>query len=157
MTRTLTLLVVTFLSSAVACVQQKSEWKDPAKHTVRFVTVEPNVRLEVLDWGGSGQPVVLLAGHGNSAHVFDEFAEKLTETNRVYGVTRRGFGRSSHPDSGYGMERLAADILKVLDSLQIVSPVLVGRGRLPGQRLRARPSPVLRTATRWSGCAPLPV
>ena len=41
---------------------------------VRFVTVEDDVRLELLDWGGSGQPVVLLAGSGNSAHVFDDFA-----------------------------------------------------------------------------------
>ena len=120
------LMVLTFLSSAVACVQRKTEWKDPSKHSVQFVTVQPNVRLEVLDWGGSGRPVVLLAGYGNSAHVFDEFAEKLSETNHVYGITRRGFGSSSRPDVGYEMERLAADVLRVLDSLRIVNPVLAG-------------------------------
>jgi len=119
-------MVLTFLSSAVACVQRKTEWKDPSKHSVQFVTVQPNVRLEVLDWGGSGRPVVLLAGYGNSAHVFDEFAEKLSETNHVYGITRRGFGSSSRPDVGYEMERLAADVLRVLDSLRIVNPVLGG-------------------------------
>src|SRR5437899_4830615 len=42
-------------------------WPDPSKHDVKFVTVEEGVRLEVLDWGGSGRPVVLLAGSGNSA------------------------------------------------------------------------------------------
>lgn len=120
------LMVVTLLSSAVACVQQKTDWKDPSKHTVQFVTVQANVRLEVLDWGGSGRPVVLLAGYGNSAHVFDEFAEKLSETNRVYGITRRGFGSSSRPDSGYEMERLAEDVLGVPDLVRIVSPVLAG-------------------------------
>jgi hypothetical protein len=36
----------------------------------RFVTVAPNVRLEVLDWGGSGRNLVLLAGGGNTSHVF---------------------------------------------------------------------------------------
>jgi len=36
--------------------------------------VEKNVKLEVLDWGGSGEPLVLLAGPGNSAHIFDKFA-----------------------------------------------------------------------------------
>ena len=95
------LLMLTLLSGAVTFAQrtaqssQKKAWEDRSKHTVRFVTVAPNVQLEVLDWGGSGQPVVLLTGYGNSAHVFDEFAEKLSETNHVYGITRRGFGMSS--------------------------------------------------------------
>src|SRR5262245_44669519 len=38
---------------------------------VRFVPVDANVRLEVLDWGGTGKTIVLLAGGGNTAHVFD--------------------------------------------------------------------------------------
>jgi pimeloyl-ACP methyl ester carboxylesterase len=85
-----------------------------------------DVQLEVLDWGGVGRPVVLLAGFGNSAHVFDEFADKLSQTNRVYGITRRGFGSSSHPASGYDVQRLAQDIVAVLDALRIESPVLAG-------------------------------
>src|SRR5262249_368693 len=118
------LVALTCLSSAVTCAQTK--WRDASKHKVQFVTVQPNVRLEVLDWGGSGQPVGLLAGYGNSAHVFDEFAEKLSETNHVYGITRRGFGSSSRPASGYEMERLAADVAVVLDALGILRPVLAG-------------------------------
>ena len=47
--------------------------KDPSPHTRRFVRVEKSVRLEVLDWGGSGRPLVLLAGGGDTAHVFDDF------------------------------------------------------------------------------------
>jgi hypothetical protein len=39
-------------------------WRDPSPHTIRFVVVEKNVRLEVLDWGGSGRPLVFLAGVG---------------------------------------------------------------------------------------------
>jgi pimeloyl-ACP methyl ester carboxylesterase len=62
--------------------------------------VEDGVRLEVLDWGGPGRPVVLLPGD-NTAHVFDDFAVKLSETSRVYRITRRGFGASSHPKLGY--------------------------------------------------------
>jgi non-heme chloroperoxidase len=120
------LLAFTVLSSVAACSQNKTEWKDPSKHTVQFVTVEPNVQLEILDWGGAGRSVVLLAGYGNSAHVFDEFAEKLSESNRVYGITRRGFGYSSHVTSGYDAQHLAADVLYVLDSLKIAAPVLAG-------------------------------
>jgi hypothetical protein len=29
---------------------------DESPHTVQFVTVDRNVKLEVLDWGGSGRP-----------------------------------------------------------------------------------------------------
>ena len=45
---------------------------------MKFIPVEKNVKLEVLDWGGSGKPLVLLAGLGNSGHIFDRFAPKLT-------------------------------------------------------------------------------
>src|SRR5262249_3174872 len=74
--------------------QQATAWRDPSPHKVGFVAVEKSVRLELLDWGGSGRPVVLLAGGGNTAHVFDEFAPKLAGAFHVYGLTRRGFGAS---------------------------------------------------------------
>lgn len=106
--------------------QQAASWHDPSPHKVQFVTVEKDVKLEVLDWGGSGRPIVLLAGSGNTAHVFDDFAPKLNSEFHVYGITRRGFGASSKPDSGYDDQRLANDVLTVLDSLRIHKPVLVG-------------------------------
>src|SRR5690349_16209825 len=46
-------------------------WIDPSPHAVRFVEVEAGVRLEVLDWGGQGSPILLLAGHGDTGHIFD--------------------------------------------------------------------------------------
>ena len=88
--------------------------------------MDKNVRLEVLDWGGSGRPVVLLAGGGNTAHVFDEFAPKLTTNYHVYGITRRGFGASSFSASENGADRLGDDVLAVIDSLKLSRPVLVG-------------------------------
>ena len=79
----------------------ETAWKDPSPHTMQLVTVDNTtntpVSLEVLDWGGSGRPLVLLAGLGNTAHIFDKFAPKLTATYHVYGITRRGFGASSAP------------------------------------------------------------
>lgn len=111
---------------ACATAQHPSAWVDPTPHRVQFLQVEENVRLEVLDWGGSGRALVLLSGSGNTAHVFDDFAPKLTRLCHVYGITRRGYGASSHPDSGYTAQRLAADVLAVLDSLQLKSPVIAG-------------------------------
>ena len=110
---------------------------DAASHTVSFVTVDKDVKLEVVDWGGSGRPVVLLTGLGNNAHVYDKFAAKLTSTYHVYGITRRGFGASSKPplDNGnYTADRLGDDVLAVLASLKIDKPVLVGHS-IAGEEL----------------------
>ncbi len=103
-------------------------------HTIRFVSVENNVSLEVIDWGGSGRSLVLLAGGGDTAHVFDNFAPKLTATFHVYGITRRGFGESGFSAEGYGADRLGDDVLTVLDSLKLNRPVLVGHS-LAGEEL----------------------
>jgi non-heme chloroperoxidase len=105
--------------------QQPPEWKDPSPHIRQFVTVDKNVRLEVLDWGGSGRPLVLLAGGGDTAHAFDDFAPKLTPSFHVYGITRRGFGQSGFSLEGWGADRLGDDVLAVLDSLKLQRPVLV--------------------------------
>ena len=114
--------------------QQLAAWHDPSPHTVQFVTVDKDVKLEVLDWGGAGRPVVLLAGLGNTAHVFDDFAPKLTVQYHVYGITRRGFGASSVPATGYTADRLGDDVLAVLDALKLDRPVLVGHS-IAGEEL----------------------
>jgi len=129
-------VAIVMLSTVLMATSQAQEpvaWRDPSKHQVRLVTVEKGVELEVLDWGGSGRPVVLLAGSGNSAHVFDDFAPKLTDCCHVYGITRRGYGASSQPASGYDEQRRADDILRVLDSLSIDAPVLAGHSMAGGE------------------------
>jgi non-heme chloroperoxidase len=123
---TVRLLVLGLVITATGCAQESTPWHGPSKHTVQFVSVEEGVQLEVLDWGGTGRPVVLLAGRGSTAHVFDGFAEKLTDSNHVYGITRRGFGASSKPTSGYSEQRRTEDDLKVFDALKLVAPVAVG-------------------------------
>jgi non-heme chloroperoxidase len=44
----------------------------------------------------------------------------------VYGITRRGFGASSVPDTGYDADRMGDDVLAVLGSLKLARPVLGG-------------------------------
>jgi non-heme chloroperoxidase len=107
---------------------------DSSPHTTRYVTVDKDVSLEVLDWGGSGRSVVLLAGLGDTAHVFDQFALKLTARYHVYGITRRGYGNSSTPWSGYSADRLGDDVLAVLDALHLRRPILVGHS-IAGEEL----------------------
>ena len=84
------------------------------------------MRLEVLDWGGTGRPLVLLAGGGNIAHIFDEFGPKLSTDYHVYGITRRGFGASSYSATHDPADRLGDDVVAVIDVLKLNRPVLVG-------------------------------
>lgn len=118
----------TLLSSFIMPLhsQDGTTWKDPSPHAVRYVSVGDGVQLEVLDWGGPGRAVVLLAGGGDTAHVFDDFAPKLTTRNHVYGITRRGFGTSGYAEATNVGERLGEDVLAVIDSLKLDRPLLVG-------------------------------
>lgn len=122
-----------FLLAAACTHKSDSSW-----HTVQFVPVERNVKLEVLDWGGSGRPLVLLAGLGNTAHVFDQFAPRLTGFGHVYGITRRGFAPSSVPTpftaATYSADRLGDDVLAVIDHLRLNRPVLIGHS-IAGEEL----------------------
>ena len=99
---------------------------DTSGHKVSFVTVEPGVQLEVLDWGGTGDTLVLLTGMGDNAHVFDEFAYQFNNRFHVIGITRRGFGRSSQPAHGYDIDTRARDDITVLDKLNIREAIFVG-------------------------------
>ena len=111
-------------------------WGHPASHSIRFVTVDRDVKLEVLDWGGpsGGRPLVMLAGGGATAHSLDPLAAKLAAKYRVWGITRRGFGASSAVTWGISADRLGDDVLAVLDALKITKPVLVGHS-IAGQEL----------------------
>lgn len=100
--------------------------QDHTPHTVRLVTVAPGVQLEVVDWGGSGSPMVLLTGLGDNAHVFDLFAFQFTPYFHVIGITRRGFLPSSQPETGYDVKTRAADDIAVLDALKVDRAVFVG-------------------------------
>jgi pimeloyl-ACP methyl ester carboxylesterase len=109
---------------------------DRSPHQIRFVTVAPDVRLEVLDWGGRGPPLVFLSGLQDVAHGFDDFAPRFTDHYHVLAVTRRGYGASSRPPSGYDLATRVADLAAVLDSLRLARVALVGHS-IAGDELTA--------------------
>jgi len=117
---------------------KETAWKrDASPHTIQFVAVDKDMKLEVLDWGGSGRPLVFLAGLGNTAHIFDDFAPKLAGQYHVYGITRRGFGASSTPAPiavNYTADRLGDDVLGVCTALKLERPVLAGHS-IAGEEL----------------------
>ena len=118
-------VLATLFAHDVEGTQPIASWRDPSPHQLRWVTVDSSVRLEVLDWGGSGPPLVLL-GCYLTAHAYDEIAPKLTDQFHVYGITRRGIGASDRPAGGYSVQRSADDVVEVLDSLGVEKSILVG-------------------------------
>lgn len=97
-----------------------------ASTIISLVAIRPEVSLEVVEWGGNGESLILLAGLGHTVHAFDQFAPRFCDKYRVLGITRRGFGVSSCPESGYDLATLTEDIKLVMDSLRIDKAVLVG-------------------------------
>jgi pimeloyl-ACP methyl ester carboxylesterase len=98
---------------------------DTAPHTVRRVLTARDVEVEVVDWGGRGPALIFLAGFGNTAHVWDEFAPRFTHGYHVIGITRRGFGASSKPAEGYDAQALARDVISVMDAMRLPRAAIV--------------------------------
>ncbi len=128
--RTITLVTMSVLIGACSSPQTKKS----TEHEVLFLEGSNNNKLEVLDWGGNGEPMLFLAGMGDNAHVFDDFAPRFTDKYHVYGLTRRGFGASAQTEAGYDTKTLAEDILPVLNTLHIHKVILVGHS-IAGQEL----------------------
>jgi pimeloyl-ACP methyl ester carboxylesterase len=101
-------------------------WTDTTHHKAGFVPVDKGVQLHYLDFGGTGTPLVMLAGLGNTAHAWDDFAPRFTDRFHVVAITRRGFGESSHPDDGYDPKRLVDDLRAALDRLHLTRVILLG-------------------------------
>jgi pimeloyl-ACP methyl ester carboxylesterase len=125
------LAALLILGILYSCSSAKTN--EPATHKINFIAGSNNNKLELLDWGGNGQPILFLAGLGNSAHIFDEFAPRFTDNFQVYGLTRRGFG-ASVPANGYDLKTLTSDILAIMDSMGIQKAILVGHS-IAGEEL----------------------
>ncbi len=121
----------------VACESSPSDPPpdDPATpHRVSRVEAAQGVELEVLDYGGEGPALVFLAGMGNTAHIYDELALEFRATHHVYALTRRGFGASDWPDTGYDTATLGRDVLGLLDGLGLARASFAGHS-LAGDEL----------------------
>lgn len=73
--------------------------------------------VNVVEFGGSGQPVLLLHGLMGRARTWWPVAEWLTRHGRVLGIDARGHGRSPRPVDGAVTEDFAADVAEVIRDL----------------------------------------
>ena len=76
---------------------------------------------------GSGQPVVLIHGFPLSGRSWEKQTTALLAAGyRVITYDRRGFGGSSQPSVGYDYDTFAADLDKLMTTLDLRDAVLVG-------------------------------
>ena len=94
---------------------------DTSPHRSRSVTTDDGIRIEVLDWGGEGRPLIFIPDVGDSAHVFDSFVPELAANFQIYGISRR-------PAGNFSATRLGDDVLAVMTALKLERPILVGHG-----------------------------
>jgi non-heme chloroperoxidase len=114
-------LVATCMPKQIARAAQEGELARKSG----FVTVN-GVKLHYLDWGGNGETILMLAGFGDTADVFDDFASKFIDCFHVLSLTRRGFGESERPETGYEVRTRVEDIHQFLDALKIDRTNIVG-------------------------------
>jgi non-heme chloroperoxidase len=91
-----------------------------------FVDACDDVRIHVQDLG-RGPTVVFISGFGLDTELWDRQVRVLTAQGyRTVCVDQRGHGLSDKPLDGYDVERMADDLIAVLDNIGIDDATLVG-------------------------------
>jgi pimeloyl-ACP methyl ester carboxylesterase len=88
--------------------------------------VSGGVELAIGRAGEGPDPVVCLHGITAQHRAFNAAARYLGPSRGLIGVDLRGRGDSDKPESGYGLETHASDVLRVLDHLGLENAVLLG-------------------------------
>jgi pimeloyl-ACP methyl ester carboxylesterase len=84
------------------------------------------VSLHYLDWGGTGDLLLLLPGWTHTAYTYAGIAPAFTDRFRVIGLTRRGHGASEKVDTGFTVDALVQDVVSFVDAIGATRVVLVG-------------------------------
>jgi pimeloyl-ACP methyl ester carboxylesterase len=98
------------------------------------VEVGPGDRIHFLDWGGRGEPgVLLIHGLSNTAWSWAPVARRLVARRRVVAMDLRGHGLSDAPTGASGAQDLAADVIAAAEGSGLIAAmdsrvVLAGHG-----------------------------
>jgi pimeloyl-ACP methyl ester carboxylesterase len=117
-------LGMALLTQVSACAGQPPSVAATATPLEGFVQTN-GVRLQYLDYGGSGPFLILIHGLADDPHSFDDLAPAFTDQRHVIAYARRGSG-SSDARGPYDDATLAADLLGLMDALKIARADLAG-------------------------------
>lgn len=92
----------------------------------RAERVPGDVDLAIWRAGEGEQPLILIHGITAQHRIFNDIARNLVDDYELVGVDLRGRGDSGKPESGYGLDAHADDVVRVLDHLGLEDAVLVG-------------------------------
>ena len=85
-----------------------------------------HVNINYVDYGEGENTVVLLHGWGQNIEMMKPIGDKLKKNNRVIIVDLPGFGQSSEPDNIWTMYDYTNCINKLLKSLKVNNPIMIG-------------------------------
>jgi pimeloyl-ACP methyl ester carboxylesterase len=89
-------------------------------------TTNDGVTLTYSDTGGSGVPLVMVHGWGQTQAMFRNQLSGLASSRRVITYDQRGHGVSEKPHYGYRIARLATDFAQLLDHLDVAEADVLG-------------------------------
>ncbi len=91
------------------------------------IQVEPGVTISYIDIAPERplRTFLLVHGFGGNALQWQYQLENFSQHNRVIAIDLRGHGQSSMPDASYEMDRLVADIMAVLDQLNLSHRIVI--------------------------------
>lgn len=84
------------------------------------------IPIHYRDWGGAGQPVVLLHGLASTSRIWDLTAPILAQDFAVTAIDQRGHGQSGKPPHGYDFASVTQDLATLLKGKNLNRPILVG-------------------------------
>jgi pimeloyl-ACP methyl ester carboxylesterase len=85
-----------------------------------------DLTFHYLQWGEQGPPIICPHGLTANAYYFQALADVLANTHRVFAYDLRGRGDSDKPESGYSLSIHAADLMEIIDALELDRPIVMG-------------------------------
>ncbi len=75
---------------------------------------------------GEGEPLILISGNGAESSQWKDMIPTFSKNYRVIPFDNRGAGRTDRPDMEYSMDMMAADVIGLMDVLEIKKAHILG-------------------------------
>ena len=84
------------------------------------------LRIRYLDWGGDGEPVMLMHGLASSAHWYELVASHLRHRYRLFAADARSHGRTTQAAGGFDWQTLSEDCVGLMEHLGVSRAAVFG-------------------------------